>query len=293
MPKKIINRIRPVRQPLHEKRCVDCDELFMAHSIVQVRCPDCQRHHYNVSRRNGRSTRKPLEEVLESFRAVWGDRFDYSKVEYVNMATPVTVICKVHGEFKVSSWCHTKKKNGCIKCRVSSKRMTTEQLISRSTEKFGDKFEYISECTTSETPFVFRCKKHGEFTTTPKCHLVSIFGCPQCAKEGQDYGIGSLGPYTPKTIHRHNGKKCFLYLMRLSSEDEVFYKVGLTKNIKRRMSCIDKRYDIEVKQLVQGELPYLFSLEQKILGMVDKYNPSIAFGGHAECFKELNFRRIQ
>lgn len=34
---------------------------------------------------------------IEKAREIHGDKYDYSKVEYINNKTPVTIICKVHG----------------------------------------------------------------------------------------------------------------------------------------------------------------------------------------------------
>jgi len=45
------------------------------------------------------SARKTTEQVIEEFREVHGDRYDYSKVEYKHVMTKVTIICPVHGDF--------------------------------------------------------------------------------------------------------------------------------------------------------------------------------------------------
>ena len=37
------------------------------------------------------------EEFIKKAREVHGDRYDYSKVEYVNKKTKVCIICKEHG----------------------------------------------------------------------------------------------------------------------------------------------------------------------------------------------------
>jgi hypothetical protein len=37
---------------------------------------------------------------IEKARNIHGDRYDYSKVNYVNQRTKVTIICKEHGEFE-------------------------------------------------------------------------------------------------------------------------------------------------------------------------------------------------
>lgn len=45
------------------------------------------------------SKRKTTEQFIEEARAIHGDKYDYSKVEYVNSRTKVCIICPIHGEF--------------------------------------------------------------------------------------------------------------------------------------------------------------------------------------------------
>ena len=58
------------------------------------------------------------EEWITSARKVHGNKYDYSKVEYVNARTKVCIICPEHGEF-----CQTPHKHlsgsGCPKCNLS------------------------------------------------------------------------------------------------------------------------------------------------------------------------------
>ncbi len=39
------------------------------------------------------------EQFIEKSRQVHGNRYDYSKVNYINSRTKVTIICPKHGEF--------------------------------------------------------------------------------------------------------------------------------------------------------------------------------------------------
>ena len=39
------------------------------------------------------------EEFILKSIAVHGDKYDYSKVEYINNRTKVCIICPIHGEF--------------------------------------------------------------------------------------------------------------------------------------------------------------------------------------------------
>ena len=43
--------------------------------------------------------KKTKESFIEESKFVHGDKYDYSKVEYVNARTKVCIICPEHGEF--------------------------------------------------------------------------------------------------------------------------------------------------------------------------------------------------
>ena len=43
--------------------------------------------------------KKTTKEFIESAKNIHGDKYDYSKVEYVNNSTKVCIICPEHGEF--------------------------------------------------------------------------------------------------------------------------------------------------------------------------------------------------
>lgn len=56
-------------------------------------------------------------------------------------------------------------------------------FISKSKEKFGDKFDYSKvNYIKCNIPIILICKEHGEFTITPRGHLNSNTGCTECSK---------------------------------------------------------------------------------------------------------------
>ena len=56
------------------------------------------------------------EEFISKAKSVHGDKYDYSKVEYVNNTTKVCIICPIHGEFLQRPSNHVNAKQGCSKC---------------------------------------------------------------------------------------------------------------------------------------------------------------------------------
>ena len=55
------------------------------------------------------------EEFIKKAREVHGDKYDYSKVEYVNNQTPITIICPIHGKYPQRPGNHLRG-NGCPIC---------------------------------------------------------------------------------------------------------------------------------------------------------------------------------
>lgn len=83
---------------LHKKVCIVCPEhgefWQEAGSHLKGRgCPICW------YKKNGNSCRKSLEVFIEQARKIHGDKYDYSKVKYINSFTKVCIICPEHGEF--------------------------------------------------------------------------------------------------------------------------------------------------------------------------------------------------
>lgn len=60
------------------------------------------------------------EEFIKRARAVHGDKYDYSKVEYVNSHTKVCIICPEHGEFWQTPSNHMRGKT-CKVCAITNK----------------------------------------------------------------------------------------------------------------------------------------------------------------------------
>ena len=81
------------------------------------------------------------EEFIAKAREVHGDKYDYSKVEYLNASTKVCIICPEHGEFWQTPNAHLSR-HGCAKCSSPNYGMTTEKFIEKSREIYGDKYIY-------------------------------------------------------------------------------------------------------------------------------------------------------
>ena len=136
-------------------------------------CPKC------AFEKNKDVNRGNLEEFIQHAKGIHGDRYDYSKVEYVNNRTKVCIICKEHGEFWQKPYNHLSGK-GCPKC--ANKNMTTIDFILKSKKIHGDKYDYSkAEYKDSHTNVCIICTKHGKFYISPNSHL-SGCGCNKCGE---------------------------------------------------------------------------------------------------------------
>lgn len=61
------------------------------------------------------------QEFIERARKVHGDKYDYSKAEYVNISTKVCIVCPTHGDFWQRPSDHIFHGSGCPLCNFSQK----------------------------------------------------------------------------------------------------------------------------------------------------------------------------
>ena len=122
------------------------------------------------------------KEFIEKARKVHGDKYDYSKVEYIDNATKVRIICPEHGEFMQRPYSHLNG-NGCPEC-AGLKKWDTPKFIEKAREVHGDRYDYSkSVYVNKRTKLTIICPIHGEFTQTPANHIRQQQGCPVCGKK--------------------------------------------------------------------------------------------------------------
>lgn len=143
---------------------------------------------YGCSKCSGKY--KPsTEEWIEKAAPVYNYIYDYSKVNYIDNKTPVTVICPKHGEFYPIPNNHIKGVSGCPKCaselRHEKYKKSTEQFIIDAKKIHGNKYNYDKVIYyNKETPIIITCPIHGDFEQRPDSHL-SGSGCSKCVNKNQ------------------------------------------------------------------------------------------------------------
>jgi hypothetical protein len=129
---------------------------------------------------------KDTQYYINKFKEIHGDKYDYSLVNYTNLKTKITIICKEHGEFTQLPFCHLKGA-GCPKCGIinshKKQKKTQEDFIKECKEKHNDLYDYSKvNYTTCKNDITIICKEHGEFIQNATCHL-SGRGCKSCRND--------------------------------------------------------------------------------------------------------------
>ena len=125
------------------------------------------------------------EQFIEKAKKIHGNKYDYSKVNYINNNTDICIICPKHGKFRQKPKGHLEGK-GCKECAkeiLSEKRkMDTEEFIKRAKKIHGDKFDYSKtdlKNRNEKGEICIICPIHGEFWQNPTSHLCGK-GCKKC-----------------------------------------------------------------------------------------------------------------
>ena len=134
------------------------------------------------------SKRKTTEEFIAEAKLVHGNKYDYSKVNYVNSRTKVIITCLEHGDFIQQPSMHTSGQ-GCPKCgninKGSSKLITLKEVLIRAHKVHNNKYNYDSiSYTRVDKKMNIICPIHGKFEQRVADHLNGI-GCPYCSSNSR------------------------------------------------------------------------------------------------------------
>lgn len=150
-------------------------------------CPKCSGHHKRTNK-----------EFIEDARKVHGNKYDYSKCNFIAVNDKVCIVCPIHGEFWQKPSEHLSG-HGCFICGNSLKgdyaRLTAEEFVRKARKIHGEKYNYSkAEYVNAQTKVCIACPVHGEFWQTPNSHLKGQ-GCPKCGREKSELSQRSTLDY--------------------------------------------------------------------------------------------------
>jgi hypothetical protein len=185
-------------------------QIAKNHLRSKTGCPKCS------------GKKKSLTDIILEFRAKHGDKFDYSKVNYLGKNIEVSIQCKEHGLFSMTPAKHLSSKTGCTKC--SGKSLSSNDILAKCHANFANKFTYHTNPSSIYDELSITCNEHQHsFNSSASKHLTSKFGC--CSKCLSDDRIRKQTLDDSSVIERFNMVHDFTY-----SYDNVRYR-GLQENV--------------------------------------------------------------
>ena len=120
---------------------------------------------------------------VEKSSIIHNNKYDYSRVRYVNGRTSVCIICPKHGVFYQKASLHLRG-SGCRKCFNEETGIrttkTAEDFLLIANDVHKGRYDYSQmQYVNRKTPIKIICPKHGPFIQTPKDHIRGS-GCPMC-----------------------------------------------------------------------------------------------------------------
>ena len=135
-----------------------------------------------------RRSKITTQQIIQEFRTIHSDKYDYSLVDYTHSKIPITIVCPIHGPFKQLPNTHLNGA-GCKHCGnnkiVSANKLSNKEFIDKAKITHGDRYDYSKvNYINSKTDIVIICKEHGEFLQLPTVHFQGC-GCSKCRLKNQ------------------------------------------------------------------------------------------------------------
>ena len=291
-----------------EKVCIICPihgEFWQEASshLKGCGCPKCGKE--SSQKRQSLNT----EQFIERAKKVHGNKYDYSKTEYINSSTKVCIICPIHGEFWQRPTEHLRGR-GCKKCGdlsvgIKNSRITTDEFIERAKKVHGDKYDYSkTEYISPRKKICIIDKEFGEFWMMPYAHLNGQ-GCP--SRRGEKISKAnskSKKKFIEDAIQIHGDKYDYSKVEYKGAFEKVCIicpKHGeFWQKPTEHLSgcgcpiCKSSHLEMEIKNwLDNNNVEYVYQYRNKIFGLqsldfyLPKYNIAI------ECQGEQHFRPVK
>lgn len=133
-------------------------------------CPKCTNNNILYS----------TDEWINLAKQIHKEKYDYSKVKYINSKSKVIIICEKHGEFEQIATAHLRG-DRCPKCYGRNKFNNISDFFQALYKVHGNLYDYSKVIyTKSRYKITIICRIHGEFDQIASAHLQGQ-GCPKCS----------------------------------------------------------------------------------------------------------------
>lgn len=130
--------------------------------------------------------KKSTEQFIAEARAIHGNRYDYTRANYINNKTKTTIICPKHGEWQQTPANHLSG-FGCKLCGHKNAgqyhKKDTHSFIEAARKVHGNKYDYSeAKYVGAREKLTILCPIHGAFKQFAGSHLGGK-GCTPCSYE--------------------------------------------------------------------------------------------------------------
>lgn len=159
-----------------EVKCNECGEIFTPkpdNLLHNHGCPVC-----------GGNKKMTREMFIKRAKEIHGDKYDYSKVVWVDKFTEVIITCPIHGDYKQIPKYHFYQ-HGCKECSkltMGSERLSLERFLEKAKNVHGDRYDYslVKGFRNNREKLPIICREHGVFMQSAHAHTDNKQGCPDC-----------------------------------------------------------------------------------------------------------------
>lgn len=239
-------------------------------------CPSCN---------NRPSFSKEL--LIKKSKAKFGGTFDFSSTqEFSKVTEEISIGCPRHGLITTTAQAHLRTQTGCPKCHRYDAEEVFQKFYSNQNNlhiKFVDIHKDL-EGEVNPRFIQMYCPSHGAYSTRLSGVLRGN-GCIACYHDRAEGTYNTTLAERHKTEYLHRNLDVYvLYITTLK-----MYKLGLSKDLKHRVSCISNNTKSNVDILYQGNINLYdaIHLEKELLKSLSEYKgfSEIKFGGHTELLE--------
>ena len=222
-----------------------------------VGCPFCGGSHVGTT-----------DSFITKAEVIYGDKYDYSEVEYVRAHSHVKIRCRKCDILFMKTPTHHLSGQGCPSC-TNKVKGTTKSFIEKANILYGERYDYSRvNYRKRDIKVTIFCKLHDAyFEKTPANHLKGQ-GCPLCASSGFKVNQPAI-----------------LYYIKVS---ERAYKIGITnRTVKLRFNTIDRLNIKLIKSWSFESGIDALKEETKIMKRYKEYKyigPNLLSSGNTELF---------
>ena len=228
----------------------------------------------------GKNNKKlTTEEFVKKAKEVHGDKYDYSKVDYINSKTKVCIICPIHGEFWQSPSDHINKKCGCNTCRRTKSKILTPIENKKQMREYSIWKDIHSRVTNKNLEHADRYIERGidccdEWMESFEQFYADMGPCPE------GYSIDRINNDLGYSPDNCRWASCTEQSQNRGTFNKLFTYKGETKVLKEWARVLGIKYTTLYQRIYRSGLSFEEAIE------ADPFDKSYEINGEMHTMKE-------